>query len=159
MLVHWRALNKRHLTTTQCVKGEERKRRRLSEKELWESLDRAFQTYGELLETVSLFKYLGRVMTTGDDDWPEMAGNLSKARKIWMQMTAILSREGVDPKESGLLFKAIVQVVLQFGAETWVLTNRMERALRSFHNRTIQRLTRNKPRRRRERIWEDPLLA
>ena len=98
-------------------------------------------------------------MTTGDYDWLEMAGNLSKARNIWMKMTVILSREGADPKESGLLFKAVVQVVLLFGAEMWVLTPRMEQALRSFQHRAVKRLTGKKTRRRGERRWEYTMLV
>ena len=65
---------------------------------------------------------MGRVLTAGDDDWPVVVGNLRKARKIWMRTTRILIRDGEDPKISGLFFKAFVQAVLIFGAETWVLT-------------------------------------
>ena len=63
MLVPWRTLNKRHLNTAQCAKRAERKRRWLAEEELWESTERSLQAFGEPLETVTLFKYLGRVMT------------------------------------------------------------------------------------------------
>ena len=129
MLVPWRALNRSHLATTQCTKGEERKRRQLAEEELRESSWRTFQAYGELLETVTSFKYLGWVLTAGDDKWTAVAGNLRKARKSWVQMTRILIREGADPKVSGLFFKAVVLVVLIFGAETCVLTPRMEQDL------------------------------
>ena len=73
-----------------------------------ESLGRAFHSYGSPLENVTAFKYLVRVMTAGDDDWPEVAGNLQKARKSWGQMSQILIREGADPKVSGHFFKAVV---------------------------------------------------
>ena len=42
-----------------------------------------FEVYGYQLHTVPRFKYLGRILTEGDDDWPEVAGNLEKARKSW----------------------------------------------------------------------------
>ena len=64
----WRVSNKRHLATAQCARGEERKRRWLAEEELRESLERAFQAYGEPLEIVTAFRYLGRVMMAGDDE-------------------------------------------------------------------------------------------
>ena len=48
---------------------------------------------------------------------------------------------------SGHFFKAVLQVVLLFGAETWVLTHRMERSLSSFHRRVAQRLIRMQKRR------------
>ena len=63
MLVPWRALNRRHLATAHCTKGEEMKRRHLEEEELRESSERAFQAYRGQLETVTLFKSLGRVIT------------------------------------------------------------------------------------------------
>ena len=47
------------------------------------------------------FKYLGRVLTAGYDDWPAVAGNLGKARKSWGRLLRILSWEGGDLKVSG----------------------------------------------------------
>ena len=41
----------------------------------------AFEVYGEQLNTAPSFKYLGRILTAGDDDWSAVAGNLGKARK------------------------------------------------------------------------------
>ena len=81
------------------------------------------------------FKYLGRVITAGDDDWPVLVGNLQKARKSWGRLSRILSREGADPKVSGHFSKVVTQAVLLFGAETWVLTPRTERDLSSFQHR------------------------
>ena len=46
MLFPWRALNGRHLDTTKCTRGVERKRRWIAEEELQERLDRDFQAYG-----------------------------------------------------------------------------------------------------------------
>ena len=37
-------------------------------------------------------------------------------------MTRILSREGERPRVFGFFFKSVVQSVLLFGVETWVLT-------------------------------------
>ena len=36
--------------------------------------------------------YLGGFLMAGDDDWPAVAGNLRKARKIWTRMMRILGR-------------------------------------------------------------------
>ena len=44
-----------------------------------------------------------------------------KVQKSWGRLTRILSREGSDKRVSGTFFKAVVQQVLLFGAETWVL--------------------------------------
>ena len=88
-----------------------------------------------------MFKYLVRVLTKRDDDWPEVADNMRKDRKRWTRMTRILIWEGEYPKLSGLLFEGVVQAVLIFGAEMWVLTPRMERAVSSFQHRVAPRKT------------------
>ena len=41
------------------------------------------------------FKYMVRVMTAGDDNFPAVAGNVQKAGKSWVQKLRVLSREGV----------------------------------------------------------------
>ena len=61
------------------------------------------------------FKYMGRALMAGNDNWTEVAGNLRKARKSWVQITRILSREGDYLKVLGIFFKAVVQAVLLFG--------------------------------------------
>ena len=86
---------------------------------------------------MTAFKYLERVLTKGDDDWPEVAGNLQKARESWVWMSRILSREGADSKVSGHFFKAVVQTVLIFGEDMWVLTPRVEQALSRFQNGVV----------------------
>ena len=63
MLVPWRALNGKHPVTDECARVAERKRRRLAEAELRENLEREFEAYGELLENVTVFIYLGWVLT------------------------------------------------------------------------------------------------
>ena len=69
MLVPWRELKDRHNAIAMCKKGAERNRRRMAEAELRDSTERDFGAYGKLLEMVSTCKYLGHVMTAGDDDW------------------------------------------------------------------------------------------
>ena len=69
----------------------------MAEEEIRESLERAFQACGEPLEAVTLFKYLVRVLMAGGEEWAAVIDNLTKARKIWTQMTRILGREGADP--------------------------------------------------------------
>ena len=131
MMVPWHTLNRKHLATAQCAKGGEKNCIRLAEDNLREISERAFQAYGGQLETVTAFKYLGRVMTTRDDNWPAVAGNLRKSWKSCTRMTRILGQEGADPRISGLFFKAVIQAVLLFGSDTWVLNPRTERSLGS----------------------------
>ena len=68
MLVPRWALNGRHMATTQCARGAKRKRQRLAKAETRESLERAFDAYGEPIQNVLAFRYRGRVLTAGDYD-------------------------------------------------------------------------------------------
>ena len=80
----------------------------MAKAELRDSTERAFEAYGKPLETVSAFKYLGWVMTTVDNAWPAVAGNLVTAQRSWGRMSRVISREGADNRVLGNFFKAVV---------------------------------------------------
>ena len=67
--------------------------------------------------------------------------------------------KGAEPKVSGNFYKAVDQEKLLFGAETWVLTQRTEKALDSFQSRVARRLTGKQPRRNKDGSWDYPPLA
>ena len=89
----------------------------MAEAELRDRTERAFESYRKPLDTVATFKYLGRVMAAGNDDWPAVAGNLVKARKSWRWLSRSLIREGADKRVPGNFFKAVVHAVLLVRAE------------------------------------------
>ena len=111
------------------------------------------------MRVVTEFKYLGRVLTNTDDDWPAAAGNIRKARASWVRLERILGREGADLKVTRSFYTAVTQQVLLFGAESWFLTKKMESALDAFPGRVARRLTGRMPRRGRDGKWVYPPLA
>ena len=60
---------------------------------------------------------------------------------------------------SGNFFKAVVQQVLLFGAETWVVSPRMERAMSAFVHGAARRTTGRQPQRGRDGKWFYPSLV
>ena len=62
-----------------------------------------------------------RGLNSGDENCPEVLGKLQKESNSRVRMSSILIQEGSYLKVSRHLFKAVVQAVLLFGAETWVL--------------------------------------
>ena len=72
--------------------------------------------YGDLLQ------YMRWEILATDDNKPEVVRNLARAKKVWSRISRILSREGTTHRVSGLFFKAVIQAVLLFRAETWVVT-------------------------------------
>ena len=75
-----RAFNGRHLETNQCKTGAERKQRRLVAAEMEITSEKEFHAYENKMRAVTEFRYLGRVMTNTNDDWPAVAGNIRKAQ-------------------------------------------------------------------------------
>ena len=61
-------LNGTHRRTSQCNRGAERKRRRLSTEEEREVTARDFSAYGRPLEMVTSFGYLGRAISVEDNN-------------------------------------------------------------------------------------------
>ena len=56
-------------------------------------------------------------------------------------VSRVLTREGADPRVMGMFYKAVVQSVLLYGCETWVVTPRVLAALEGFHNRMARWLS------------------
>ena len=79
------------------------------------------------MEALTEFRYLGRILTATGDDWPAVAGNIKKARRILGRLAKVLGREGADHKVSRTFNIAVTQQVLLFGAEMWVLTEKWKR--------------------------------
>ena len=75
----------------------------------------------ERVENVPTFRYLGRPLDQMDDDCPAMRRNIMRARSVWGRLETLLRREGADPKVSESFYRAVVQAILLYGSETWVL--------------------------------------
>ena len=110
------------------------------------------------MEAVLEFWYRGRILPATDDDWSAVAGNIKKARRIWVRLAQLLGREGADPKVSRNFYIAVTQQVFLFRAETWVLTKNMESALDTFQGRVARKLTGRHTLRGRDGRWFYPSL-
>ena len=77
----------------------------------------------------------------------------------WRRLARVLVREGADPKVSRSFYTSVSQKVLLFGAETWVLTRKMDSALDAFQVRAARRLAGRQPCRVRDGLWFYPSLA
>jgi hypothetical protein len=122
-------------------------------------LNREFTAYGETLEIVTSFKYLGHPLSATDNDRLAVGLNLRKGRQRWARVSTVLRAEGLPPKAGAMFYKAIVQSVLLYGVETWVLTASMRKTLAGFHHRVGQSLSGLRPFRRLNETWEYPPVA
>ena len=79
----------------------------------------------ECFEWIDTFKYLGRVLHSTDDYWPEVLRNIRRARQVWGRLGKFLRQEGAYPIIPAKFYRDLVQVVLFLGAKTWVLSAAM----------------------------------
>ena len=56
-----------------------------------------------------------------------------RARSVWGRLGKLMRREGVKPKVSEMFYRAVAQVVLMFGSETWVLLVTIEKKVEGTH--------------------------
>jgi hypothetical protein len=61
---------------------------------------------------------------------------------VWGCLQKLLTKGRANPKARTPMYKAIVQAVLLYGAETWVLTGAMEKALQSFYQKCARCISR-----------------
>ena len=52
-----------------------------------------------------------------------------------------MSREGVDARTLGRIFVAVVQEVVIYRSDMWLMTPRIGRVLGGFHHRVAHRMT------------------
>ena len=107
----------------------------------------------ECFEGVDAFKYLGRVLHRTDDDWPAVLRNIRRARQVWGRLGKLPRREGADPIISAKFYRAVVQAVLLFVAETWVLSEAMLNKLEGVHVGLLRQVMGMKARSLGDKTW------
>ena len=151
------ALGRGHEGTRMCQEGGVRRRQQEARVNAALALRRQFEADGDALERVEVFKYLGRLLSQHDDDAQAVRANLGKARKSWARVSRVLRGENASPRVCGVFYRAIVQAVLLYGSESWVLTPALLDRLEGFHIRAAWRMAvRHKPRRTSGGEWVYP---
>ena len=69
----------------------------------------------------SFVQTLGKMFSSSDEDWPEVEQNIQMLRGKWGLLVKILGREGADRRMTGRFYVAVVQAVLLFGSDMWVM--------------------------------------
>jgi len=108
------------------------------------------------LAQVDAFKYLGQWMTADDTDDCAVQENITKARAHWGQLCRLLTCQGASRWVMGLFYKATIQAVLLYGAETWSLVQPLLRRLCSFHHRCARYLARSPMTQKEDGTWVSP---
>jgi hypothetical protein len=84
-----RALYGWHQHTQLCQNGWDKKVQHETAETARVALAQSSMAYGDELERVEFFKYLGRLLAYDNNDTQAMQGNLKKACKSWGQVSLI----------------------------------------------------------------------
>ena len=152
-------LNNRHYNTDTCRLGAQRKRRREQLQQQYEANQVVINVNGTPLEKVGTFVYLGRPIAYNNSDWPAIHRNLKRAQQRWGMVSRVLERTGASPRVRGMFYKAVVQAVLLYGCESWVITDSMRKVLEGFHHRIARRISGLVAQRIGDNQWEYPPIA
>jgi hypothetical protein len=150
------ALLGRHQRTQLCQEGWDKKVQHEAAETARVALTQSFTAYGDKLERVEVFKYLGRLLAYDDNNTQAMQGNLKKGRKSCGQVSCILRAENASPKVCGVFYKAIVQAVLLFGSETWNLSPLSLKSLEGFQIRAARCMAGKMPTKNPDGTWTYP---
>ncbi len=97
------------------------------------------------------------MLSQDNNDIQAVRSQLCKARGTWARVGQVLQRENAPPRVSTKFYKAIVQSVLLYGSETWVLSPAVLARLKGFHIRAAYRMAKKHvPRRGPNQQWVYP---
>ena len=96
---------------------------------------------------------MGWMLDRSDKDWPEVRRNIRKARRFWSRMGKLIRREGADPRVSEIFYLTVVQSVLLFGSDTWILLTTIPRRLEGVHLGVLRKVTGHNANQKRYRTW------
>ena len=143
-----------HMPAGRLLKHQRTKRRERNTQKRWRRRDitiaslckeATFSLTGEYnadhIEWVETFKCLGRILDQYDYDWPAVLQNVDKAHRVWNRLGKLLLREGSEPHMSTMFRLVVVQTVVLFGEEPWVLSEAMSRKLEGVHVGFLRQIT------------------
>ena len=135
-----------HGKTQLCQRGQVARAKRETERQIHAAQALSFTIQGEEVERVDQFRHLGRPILANDQDTGAIQYNLKRAQAKWQTLARVLAVEGVKPKVTGMFYKAVVQSVLLYGSETWVLTRANYDILNSFHMAVARKISKSQAR-------------
>ena len=74
-------------------------------------------------------------------NWLAVYQKLKKVWRQWGMIAMVLMNTGATMRALGVMYKEVVQLVLLYVSESWVLTGEMLKILKGFHHRVARWIT------------------
>ena len=89
-----------HINMKECWAGTERCHQRDMAVQSALALCKQFTVYGNVLEKVEVYRYLGRLLLQYNDDVQAVQSQLCKVQGMWARAQQVLCRENAPPRTS-----------------------------------------------------------
>ena len=95
----------------------------------------------ELLETTAAFTNLDFTLAFNNSDWVALYRNLRKSQQWWWMLKKLLTKTGATVQAQAMMYKSLVQTVLIYESESWVVMDEMLKVLEGFHHQVAWSIT------------------
>ena len=85
--------------------------------------------------------------------------NLKKLQRQWGMISRVLENTRAPVWARGMMYRAVSQLVLLYGSESWVVMGATLKVLEGFHHRASRLITGMAATRGAGRKWEYPLVV
>ena len=79
----------------------------------------------ERVDNVTTLQYMGRPLDQMDDNFPAVRRNIMRTRSVLGRLGTLLRREGSESRVAAMFYRALVQGILLYGLNMWVLLEAM----------------------------------
>ncbi len=86
------------------------------------ALYQQFTVSGDVLEQIEVYKYLGKMMAQENNNTQALRAQLQKACATWAWVGQVLWNKNTSPFVAARFYQAVVQAVLLYGSEMWVIS-------------------------------------
>ena len=95
------------------------------------------------LESGSNLPYFGYTKLYNNSDWMALYQNPRKAQRRCGMVLGVLVKAGATVRAKDMFYKVVLQAVLMYGSEIWVITEAMMKVMEGFHYSITQRISGN----------------
>ena len=84
------------------------------------------------LVPVAAFMCLGHMVAYNNRGWMSLYQNLRNMQRRWEIVGKVVSKTGSTVQDRGVLYKAVIPLLLLYGSESWVVMGEMLNVLKGF---------------------------
>ena len=106
------------------------------------------------LKATTTFPYLGRNFTYNNSNWKALYRILKKSQSRWRMLAKVMGKMGAPINARSMMYTAVVQAVLMYVSEIWLMVDAMMTVLEGFHHRIGKRIVRMTAWRGYYRVWD-----